>query len=133
MNDDAKYLFDLMGYIVIEDALTPEEVARCNAAIDHRIDQLKSSPSYSGGSRALAGTSTRQDLGGMLSWERPWCEPFRELLVHPSISPYFNVILGKDYRLDHGPGLIAMNEGCEGGYATPWWRRTPKLLVGLFF
>jgi hypothetical protein len=70
MNDDAKYLFDLMGYIVIEDALTPEEVARCNVAIDHRIDQLKSSPSYSGGSKALAGTSTRQDLGGMLSWER---------------------------------------------------------------
>ena len=32
MNDDAKYLFDLMGYIVIEDALTPEEVARCSTS-----------------------------------------------------------------------------------------------------
>ena len=133
MNDDAKYLFDLMGYIVIEDALTPEEVAHCNAAIDHRIDQLKSSPSYSGGSRALAGTSTRQDLGGMLSWERPWCEPFRELLVHPSISPYFNVILGKGYRLDHGPGLIAMNEGCEGGTLHHGGGEPPNFSLAYFF
>jgi hypothetical protein len=41
MNDDEKYLFDLTGYLIIENALTPEDVARCNAAIDHHIDQLK--------------------------------------------------------------------------------------------
>jgi hypothetical protein len=29
--------------------------------------------------------STRIDLGGMLAWPRPHCEPFRELLVHPKV------------------------------------------------
>ena len=51
----------------------------------------------------------------MLSWEDPWCEPFRELLVHPGVKPYLEGVLGEGYRLDHGPGLIAMDEGCEGG------------------
>ena len=68
MNNDKKYLFDLMGYVIIENALTPEEVDRCNAAIDHHIDQLKEREnSLVGESKALAGTSHRKDLGGMLA------------------------------------------------------------------
>ena len=51
----------------------------------------------------------------MLAWDRPYCEPFRKLLVHPRIKPYLEEILGRGYRLDHGPGLIAMDAGCEGG------------------
>lgn len=35
--------------------------------------------------------------------------------MHPNIAPYLNGILGEDYRLDHGPGLIAMGDGAEGG------------------
>ena len=35
MNEDQKYLFDLTGYLIVENALTVEEVAQCNAAIDH--------------------------------------------------------------------------------------------------
>ena len=42
----------------------------------------------------------------MLAWEKPWCEPFRNLLVHPNVKPYLEEALGKKYRLDHGPGLI---------------------------
>lgn len=115
MTEDEKYLFDLTGYLVVKGALTPEEVARCNEAIDRHIDQLKEREgSLAGASKALAGTSHRKALGGMLAWERPWCEPFRELLVHPGVVPCLEVILGKGYRLDHGPGLIAMEAGCEG-------------------
>ena len=115
MNDDEKYLFDLSGYLVVENALTDDELRRSNEAIDHHFDQAKASPSYTHGSKALDGTSTRKDLGGMLGCERPWCDPFREFLVHPRIAPYLNVILGEGYRLDHGPGLIAMDPGCGGG------------------
>ena len=39
MNNDEKYLFDLNGYLVIEDVLTPDEVARANEAIDRHQDQ----------------------------------------------------------------------------------------------
>ena len=34
MNDDEKYLFDLNGYLVIEDVLTMEEIDISNLAID---------------------------------------------------------------------------------------------------
>ena len=29
MNEDQKYLFDLTGYLIVENALTAEEVAQC--------------------------------------------------------------------------------------------------------
>ena len=41
MNTDQKYLFDLTGYLIIENALTAEEVIECNAAIDHHIESLR--------------------------------------------------------------------------------------------
>ena len=116
MNDDERYLFDLNGYLVLRGVLSQEDLELCNAAIDHHVDDLNERDgSLAGGSEALAGTSHRRDLGGMLGWERPWCEPFRRLLAHPAVVPYLNTILGEGYRLDHGPGLIAMDEGCEGG------------------
>jgi hypothetical protein len=116
MNEDDKYLFDLMGYLVLRDVLTEEEVAELNEGIDHHREQMSEiDRSLAGDSQMLKGTSRRKDLGGMLSWERPWCEPFRKLLVHPRVKPYLEEILGLEYRLDHGPGLIAMDEGCEGG------------------
>jgi hypothetical protein len=116
MTDDDKYLFDLTGYLVVREALTAEEVRRCNEAIDRHLDQLEEYPrSLAGGSKALSGKAHRKDLGGMLGWDRPWCEPFREMLVHPNIKPRLEWILGEGYRLDHGPGLIAMEKDDEGG------------------
>ncbi len=116
MNEDEKYLFDLTGYLVIKEVLTPEEIARLNEGIDHHAEQMDPiDRSLAGGSEALAGTSRRLGLGNMLAWEQPWCEPFRELLAHPGVKPYLDEVLGEGYRLDHGPGLIAMDAGCEGG------------------
>lgn len=116
MNEDERYLFDLNGYLLLRGVLTPEEVAELNSGIDHhREAMIPTGESQAGGSRALSGTSHRKDLGGMLAWERPYCEPFRRLLSHPGVKPYLDGILGTGYRLDHGPGLIAMDAGCEGG------------------
>jgi len=116
MNDTEKYLFDLNGYLVLRQVLTTAAVAAMNAAIDHHAHQgHKRVDSLVGSSKALSGTSHRKDMGGMLAWERPYCEPFRRLLAHPVVKPYLEGILGTGYRLDHGPGLIAMDTGCEGG------------------
>ena len=116
MNTDDKYLFDLTGYLVLKDVLTAEEVAALNAGIDRHRDLMSEiDRPLSGDSKTMQGTSRRKDLGGMLAWDRPYCEPFRKLLVHPRIKPYLEEILGRGYRLDHGPGLIAMDTGCEGG------------------
>ena len=116
MNDEEKYLFDLNGFLVLPQVLSPEEVGRGNEAIDRHAGQMQEiDRSLARGSSALQGSSRRLDLGGMLAWERPWCELFRDLLLHPGVKPYLEGILGEGYRLDHGPGLIAMNAGCEGG------------------
>ena len=119
MNEDQKYLFDLTGYLIVENALTAEEVAQCNAAIDHHIEGLRErDSSLAGGSAALTGIAHRMDMGGMLAWEKPWCEPFRNLLVHPNVKPHLEEILGEQYRLDHGPGLIAMEKAQKAGRYT---------------
>ena len=69
MTDDQKYLFDLGGYLVIENVLTPEEVASCNQAIDHHIGQRTvAAPErvLSEESKSLAGSLKQYYLSGML-------------------------------------------------------------------
>ena len=96
MNADDRYLFDLTGYLVLKDVLTSEEVAQLNAGIDrHRDFMSEIDRPLSGDSKTMQGTSRRKDLGGMLAWDRPYCEPFRKLLVHPRIKPYLEEILGR--------------------------------------
>ena len=36
MNDDERYLFDLMGYLVVDDVLSAEELAGLNRLVDQR-------------------------------------------------------------------------------------------------
>ena len=117
MNDTEKYLFDLDGYIVVEGVLSAAEVARCNEAIDRHADGIverSGELSLSGDSTTLKGTTGCGDLGGLLGWDKPWCEPFREMLAHPRVVPYLNTIVGSGYRLDHNAGLISMRKGAEG-------------------
>ncbi len=117
MNEDEKYLFDLNGYLVIENVLTPEEIDAANEAIDRHQDQGTLRPrelTLDGGSEALKGAHGRGDLGGMLNWEDPWCNPFREMLIHPHIVPYLNEILGTGFRMDHQMFLLWMDKGAEG-------------------
>ncbi|MBT3346216.1 MAG: hypothetical protein HN712_27485 [Gemmatimonadetes bacterium] len=117
MDETQLYLFDLQGYTVIEGVLDADEIAHCNEAIDHHAEDIKERVgdlSLSSDSSTLKGTTGRGDLGGLLGWERPWCEPFRQMLCHPRLVPYLNTILGKGYRLDHNAGLISMRKGAEG-------------------
>jgi hypothetical protein len=45
----------------------------------------------------------RTDLGGMLQWEHPWCDPFRRLLVNETVKPYLLTVLGSGYRMVSPP------------------------------
>jgi hypothetical protein len=183
MDDEERFIFDLSGFIVLENALSPSEIDRLNAALDAHDHLASRSPSYSGSHRGMIGEgnpvgrictalidqagasgeeltfeaaasalqdagfpgdaptadaeqlraalqalelspgplaepqiedlialaepaadgaiklgSTRIDLGGMLEWEQPHCEPFRELLVHPRVKPALEEILGAGER-----------------------------------
>ena len=58
MNLEEQYLFDLNGYLVIENVLTENEVLVANQAIDKNQNQIQIRPSdqtLDGGSQNLSG------------------------------------------------------------------------------
>jgi ectoine hydroxylase-related dioxygenase (phytanoyl-CoA dioxygenase family) len=114
MTDREKFWYDTMGYLVVRDFLTPEEVDRLNAAFDeNRAKMGEDGNSNTGNSMTLKGHK-RGMFSGMLTWEHPWCDPFRELLAHPKAVPYLNTLHGKGWRMDHSPFALFSEKGAEG-------------------
>ena len=103
MNDHEmqEYLFDLQGYLVIEDALSPEEVAALNQLMDEqnlptpgKVQRFGSAP----------------EGPGFLDWGKPFCD----LLDHPKIMSILRFRLGDSFRLDRLYGMY-MREGMKRG------------------
>lgn len=114
MTDAEKYLFDVHGYLVIRDALTPGELEAANAAFDAHGDRIKLRDNdLARTSRTLQGKVGRGDLGGMLTWDKPHCDVFRALMAAPVFKPYLEEVLGPGYRLE-AMSAITMDEGAEG-------------------
>jgi ectoine hydroxylase-related dioxygenase (phytanoyl-CoA dioxygenase family) len=115
MDDRERYFWDLNGYLIVRNVLTPDEVVAANKAIDRHSAQIKTGKKGAGarGSERLAGTG-RPTLAGLLELEKPHCDPFRNMLAHPAMVARMNVMSGPGFRLDHGPVLIATNRGTEG-------------------
>ena len=44
MNERERFLFDLHGYLVLQDVLTPEEVAAGNAAVERHVHLVHPRP-----------------------------------------------------------------------------------------
>src|SRR5260221_1422610 len=115
MNDREKFLFDLEGFLVIRDFLTKEEVNALNAAIDANMDKKgEDGNSYTGNSKPLVGTHKRGFFSGMLTWPKPWCKPYRDIIAHPKAIPYLNTIHGRGWRLDHEPFILTADKDSEG-------------------
>ena len=114
MTEQEKFLFDLWGYVVIENVLSADEVTSANVATDHH--QITNRPAgLAQNSSALKAESGRGEFQrNPLTFEHPYCQPFRHMLVHPKVISILNEILGVGFRLDHGPGLIQMEKGTEG-------------------
>ena len=104
MTDREKYLFDLQGFIVVHEALTVQQVQHLNEALDANQDKRQEDQA-SATSKTLNGNQLRGLYNGMLTWEQPWCQPFRDLLANPRIIPYLNTILGRGWKMDHHPFL----------------------------
>jgi len=96
MSDKEKFLFDLQGFLTIPAFLSEGEVAALNASFDanwERRGDCHQTPAY-------------DEFGGMLTWEQPHCQPFRDLLAHPKLVKYLNTMMGRGWRLDHTPFMI---------------------------
>ena len=101
-----QYLFDLQGYLVIENALSSEEVANLSKLIDRQeFPVADSEVRFGGAAGGLAGGS------GFLEWGAPFCD----LLDHPIVIPILRFILGDCFRLDRLYG-IKMSAGMPRGH-----------------
>ena len=98
MTPEEKFLFDLHGYLVIKNVLTPAEVAELNAVADERLPREKGA---TGGRRS-----------GQIS---RWGPAYQRLIDHPRILPYLVDLIDAKFRLDHDY-CIFMDEGDAGGH-----------------
>lgn len=118
MTEDERYLFDLNGYVVIRGVLSSEEVQEANTIIDKHesemVPRLDNDLRNAAEGSALYGSGPpRLDLGRVLEWG-PDSKIFKSILAHPRLLPVFHGLLGKGYRMDHLPIIIANNQGGEG-------------------
>jgi ectoine hydroxylase-related dioxygenase (phytanoyl-CoA dioxygenase family) len=119
MTEAERYLFDLNGFLIIRGVLSPEEVAEANAAIDRHAHEMveRSDTNLRNaveGTRFFGQGPGRMDLGRCLEWNGDDSRVFKSILAHPRLVPVFHGILGKGYRMDHLPMILAQNAGSEG-------------------
>ncbi|NEQ26423.1 MAG: phytanoyl-CoA dioxygenase family protein [Microcoleus sp. SIO2G3] len=109
MNELECYLFDLQGFIVIENALTTEQIKALNKLLEQQIAKV--------------------DEPGKLNFRfdglLPLGETFHTLIDNPRITPYLIALLGSAFRLDHDyVHIIRQGKGPIGthlhGGATPY-------------
>jgi len=116
MDPEEKYLFDLMGFLVLPQVLSRDEVGELNALIDSYDLWRKAS---SGEEPAWANDPNFMTVGALHTWD----EPFRRLLAHKKVVPYLESLVGPKFRYDHGHALLmrpgATQLGLHGGNA-PW-------------
>jgi len=85
MTEEERYLFDIRGYMILNQVLNEQELATLNATFDER--QVKSENPSAGRAR----------YWNLISWGKD----YRNLIDHPTLVPYLEGILGDDFRLDH--------------------------------
>ena len=97
MNEEERYLFDLQGYLLIENALSAETVAAMNAYIDAQAAQ---DPRWEG-------QQGNDKLENVLTWG----PEFLALLDHPRLLPMFKALLGSHLRFDHDYAIFLQPGG----------------------
>ena len=113
MRDREQYLFDLQGFLVVKNLLGTDEVGALNEAIDANQDK-RGQHVGAADSNQLKGSHLRGHYSGMLTWDQPWCQPFRNILAHPKLVPYLNTFFGRGWKLDHSPDILTATKGAEG-------------------
>jgi ectoine hydroxylase-related dioxygenase (phytanoyl-CoA dioxygenase family) len=89
VNDEEQFFFDLMGYLVIDDVLSADEVAELNALIDEY--DFWPDPA-----------ACDVQVGNM--YQRH--SAFRGLMSHPRVMPYLLTLVGPTVRFDHDCVLL---------------------------
>ena len=116
ISEREKFLLDLQGFLHVKEFLSAEEVRALNEAVDANVDEeaedfFPQEAQYGGG---MDGQFYKGTADGMLTWEQPWCQPFRDMLAHPKLIPYLNTFFGRGWRLDEEPFISFAKKGTGG-------------------
>ena len=118
MTDEERYLFDLQGFLVVEDVLGPEEVRVLNDLLDGY--DLWNQPR---GHDAPLDYETFDESFFHVSPPHCWDQPFLDLVAHPRMAGYLRELLGPRFRYDHGHAMF-MRKGSGSlelhGGGAPW-------------
>ena len=136
-----QYLFDLQGYVVIEDALSAAEVAELNRLIDERNLPPPRDSTRFGSAPTLAASLVKPESGvpesmrvagaaapvgaGFLNWGQPFCD----LLDHAAIMPVLRMRLGDAFRLDRLYGMQMTKGMSYGGLHADYGATAPHANV----
>jgi hypothetical protein len=108
-SDMEDYLFDLRGFLILEDALTDDEVEDLNDALD---DLLPVEPNtWHGHVHATGGAMGETRLQQL--YELP---PFETLIDHPSWVEYARHYVGGEGTFDYNHGPMFIDESFFGEY-----------------
>jgi hypothetical protein len=97
MTPEEKFMFDLEGYIVLKNVLTPGEVAELNELADQVF------------------TENKEDADRRRSQVSQWGPPTQRLIDHPHVVPYLLELLGPKFRIDHDYCIFMTKGGRRGG------------------
>ncbi|MDA0839858.1 MAG: phytanoyl-CoA dioxygenase family protein [Planctomycetota bacterium] len=106
------YFWDLCGYLVVRDVMSPEHLRLANEAIDKFQDNIVVGEQLGKDSKRLAGTG-RPVLGGLNTLPEPYCDPFREMLSHPKVVHRLNWMGASGARTGGGSCFSAV-KGTSG-------------------
>ena len=102
MTDEERYLFDLQGYLAVENALTESQVKDLNAAVDGLDpwgeDTWDPDDLYDFSIVA----KNKLHVGPLLHRD----DRFKGLIDNPTIVPYLVELLGDTFRLDHEYAIL---------------------------
>jgi ectoine hydroxylase-related dioxygenase (phytanoyl-CoA dioxygenase family) len=99
MNEIERFLFDVNGYLVVPDALTPTQVAAINLQFDEHL-AAHSDPD--------AGSTRFQRA-------LDWRGPMLGLIDNPRVLPYLEELCGPQVRLDHTYAVSIRPGFVDGG------------------
>jgi hypothetical protein len=110
------YLFDTLGFLVLKEVLSQDEVQELHGFLDDydlfgRLDRGEHVEGlWSNGPNFISGGKPHM-----------WDEPFQRLIVHPRIVPYLLELVGPKFRYDHGHAILMRENskslGLHGGGA----------------
>ena len=94
MNTEERYLFDLQGFLAVENLLPPEHVAKLNRIFDEKIKE------------EVEPGATRHGFTHVVEWGKPYLD----VIDNPRLKTYLDPLLQSKYRLDHDYAFLRRYE-----------------------